>query len=43
MPKIQYQDKTFAPKTLAIIEKANDIIAEYQAQGYGLTLRDDNK
>jgi hypothetical protein len=35
----QYIDKTFRPDTLAIISQANDIINEYAAQGYDLTLR----
>lgn len=40
MPKIAYiTDKRFASRTRGIIEKANEIIAEYQAQGYDLTLR----
>jgi hypothetical protein len=29
----------FRPKTLAVIEQANSIIAEYEAQGFTLTLR----
>ena len=32
-------DKKFKPASLAIIQAANDIIAEYQAAGYVLTLR----
>lgn len=36
---IEYVEKKFARKTLAIIEKANEIIAEYQAEGLKLTLR----
>jgi hypothetical protein len=39
MPKIAYEEKNFAPKTLAVIEQANAIIALYAAQGYDLTLR----
>jgi hypothetical protein len=39
MPKIAYEQKNFAPKTLAVIEQANSIIALYAAQGYDLTLR----
>ncbi len=39
MPKIKYQDFNFRPATLAMIQKANEIIAEYQAQGFDLTLR----
>ena len=32
-------DKNFKPASLLIIQQANDIIAEYQAAGYTLTLR----
>ncbi len=39
MPRIAYIGKRFKPDTLAIIETANAIIAEYQAQGFDLTLR----
>lgn len=39
MPKIKYQEFNFRESTLAIIRKANEIIAEYQAQGFDLTLR----
>lgn len=39
MPKICYVPKRFAASSQALIEQANDIIAEYQAQGYKLTLR----
>jgi hypothetical protein len=39
MPKIKYQDFNFRPATLALIATANKIIAEYQAQGFDLTLR----
>ena len=39
MPTIKYQDFNFRPATLALIETANRIIAEYQAQGFDLTLR----
>lgn len=39
MPKIEYETKTFRPETLKIIVAANDIIEEYEAQGYSLTLR----
>lgn len=39
MPKIKYQDFNFRPATLELIETANRIIAEYQAQGFDLTLR----
>jgi len=39
MPKIEYKGFNFRPKSLEIIEQANSIIAEYDAQGYELTLR----
>jgi hypothetical protein len=39
MPKIKYQEFNFRPATLALIKTANQIIAEYQAQGFDLTLR----
>lgn len=39
MPKICYTPKRFAPKALAVIKQANEIIAEYQAAGYDLTVR----
>ena len=39
MPKITYIDKKFQPSSMAIIEKANEIIEEYQNAGYDLTLR----
>lgn len=39
MPKINYVDKNFSRGSLAIIEQANKIIADYAAQGYDLTLR----
>jgi hypothetical protein len=39
MPKIKYKDFNFRPATLAMISKANEIIAEYAAQGFDLTLR----
>jgi hypothetical protein len=34
-----YIPKTFAPKTLRLIELINDIIDDYQAQGFRLTVR----
>lgn len=37
--KIQYVDRKFRSATLAIIEQANEIIAEYAGQGFDLTLR----
>jgi hypothetical protein len=39
MPKICYTHKRFSPDSLAIVDKANEIIGEYQAAGYDLTLR----
>lgn len=39
MPKTCYKMKNFRDATLGIIAKANRIIAEYQAQGFCLTLR----
>lgn len=39
MPKICYQPKSFNTSTRAVIDQANTIIAEYQAQGFALTLR----
>ncbi len=39
MPKIKYVDQTFASKSVALIKSANEIINEYAAQGYDLTLR----
>lgn len=39
MPKIKYEEKNFTGETLAVIEQANNIIANYQAQGFMLTLR----
>lgn len=39
MAKIKYQDFNFRPASLALISKANEIIADYQAQGFDLTLR----
>ena len=37
--KITYISKTFQRKSLKMIEQANEIITDYQAQGYDLTLR----
>lgn len=37
--KRAYEEHSFHPKTLAVIEQANQIIALYAAQGYDLTLR----
>jgi hypothetical protein len=39
MPKIHYVDTKFKDTSLAIIEKANEILEDYTAQGYELTLR----
>jgi hypothetical protein len=39
MPCITYQDIKIQAKSLALIRQVNGIIAEYQAQGYALTLR----
>lgn len=39
MPKIQYQTVRFTKKRLLVIAKANEIITEYQNQGFDLTLR----
>jgi hypothetical protein len=39
MPCICYVKKSFRSDTVAIIEKANRVIADYQRQGYKLTLR----
>jgi len=37
--KIPYQRIKFSDSKLAVIEKANEIIAEFEEQGYDLTLR----
>lgn len=39
MPKIAYVEKRLRPATLELIAKANEVIAQYQAQGDDLTLR----
>lgn len=39
MPKIKYREFKFRPNTLAMIKTANEIISEYAAQGFDLTLR----
>jgi hypothetical protein len=39
MPLIAYKDCNFKPDRLALIDRANAIIAEYNRQGYTLTLR----
>lgn len=38
-PRICYTERNFSAGSLATIEKANEIIADYEAQGYDLTLR----
>lgn len=39
MPKICYVPKTFSPAHLTVIATANQILTDYAAQGYDLTLR----
>lgn len=39
MPNICYVEKNFQPATMQVIEQANIIINEYEAQGFSLTLR----
>ena len=39
MPQIAYIDKTFTSKSLEVIDRANQICADYRRQGYDLTLR----
>ncbi len=39
MPKVCYVEKGFAAGTLAVIKRANEIIEDYAAQGFDLTLR----
>lgn len=39
MPRIQFIEKNFQRKSLRVIAKANEIIAEYEALGFTLTLR----
>jgi len=39
MPKIAYKNFNFAKATNAVIYQANEIIEDYQAQGFELTLR----
>ena len=39
MSTIQYQKFKFKSETLALIEQANEIIEDYEAQGFSLTLR----
>jgi len=39
MPKIKYKELNLQPGTLKLVKTCNEIIAEYQAQGFTLTLR----
>lgn len=39
MPKIQYKEIKFQQKSLDLIELVNQVVDEYSAQGYELTLR----
>ena len=39
MTLVAYKEQRFAEKSLKLIEKANEIIADYAGQGYTLTLR----
>lgn len=39
MSRIAYIDKTFRPEALLTIQRANQVCASYQAQGFDLTLR----
>lgn len=39
MPLITYKSKRFKDATLDVIDQANDILTEYEQQGYDLTLR----
>jgi len=39
MPKIAYIEKRFSDQSLYLIEQANQIIAQYEEQGFSLTLR----
>jgi hypothetical protein len=39
MPKIQYKEIKFQQKSLDLIELVNQVVEEYAAQGYELTLR----
>lgn len=39
MPLIEYVEKKFSQRSKEIIEKANEIIEDYSAQGFDLTLR----
>ena len=37
--KIQYKDIAFRPKSIELIELINQVVNEYSAMGYELTLR----
>jgi len=39
LTKLKYIDKNFSPDTLALIDKSDAIIREYDRQGFALTLR----
>lgn len=39
MPKIKYQDINLQPASMALVKTCNEIIAEYESQGFTLTLR----
>ncbi len=39
MPKIEYVPKNFRPESLDLIGKINDVIIDYECQGFNLTLR----
>ena len=39
MPKIAYITKNFRSESIKLIEKINQVIEEYENQGYSLTLR----
>ena len=39
MPKILYVKRSFSESSLELIDHANTIIDEYEAQGFDLTLR----
>src|SRR5262249_39723187 len=39
MPKIAYKQIRLSASSVSIVEKANEIIGEYSAQGYSLSLR----
>lgn len=39
MPKICYTPRKFSAESIGMIQKANEIIAEYESQGFALTLR----